>query len=369
MLVKRVFRLVRLLSATAILGTVASCLEGADVALGDCPNPDFSHHNRAGDLDPCCIDKSAPCPAACGGTDICVPLASGSIDYERTPVLVWDGDYDQMPTQCPDNAQAHVRLYRNPIAINICPLCTCGDPACVLPVGMIASSANANCTGPVFTNFDAKPDGSCNHPTTINPNDVVSLSIQPPTLTQCEPRQDIPKDATGDVTWRKAGLICTGLGNGVCPDPDNHACVPAPPATPLGFRLCVKATNKGDETSKCPDEYPNQISYYENADYKLACTDCACDPPAGSVCIAAVSAFTDALCQSAVFQNYLVSNGPPPFPCASIQANVGLQGISEKWLVNEPGKCVPKDSMPTGKIDVDHSTAHTFCCQGEPFDL
>jgi hypothetical protein len=359
---------------------VASCgVEGPDIAIYTCPdraNPVLGHLDSAGYLDPCCMDPKSPCPGdgkgvpQCGGKDICVDLTKGpgSEAYERKPRLLWYGDAGQMP-QCPENAQASTPFYRDPLAVNTCPLCKCGDPACVLPAGMIASSANADCTGPAFTNFDAKPDGSCNHPATIPPNDVRSLSIQPPTVTACEPKQDIPKDVSKHVTWGKEGLLCVGLGNGVCPDPDNQDCVPAPPETPAGFRLCVMATDKSEETRPCPDVYPNKIIFYTDVDYDLVCTACACDPPAGSVCVAAVSAFTDEFCQSAIFQNYLVSNGPPPYPCASIQANVGLQGISEKWLINQPGQCTPKHSVPTGKLELDHSTARTFCCQGEPFDL
>src|SRR6185503_18466602 len=81
-----------------------------------------------------------------------------------TPILLWHGSHSEPIPACPSNAMATGSLLgRDPIPPNTCPLCECGDPACVLPQGLIADgTAGCGMAGP-FTPFPAEPDGSCSN--------------------------------------------------------------------------------------------------------------------------------------------------------------------------------------------------------------
>jgi hypothetical protein len=359
----RVFRLVRLLGALAILGgTVASCLEGADVGLGDCPNPNFGHYNRFGDLDPCCIDQTNPCgpltvppPAQCDG--ICLP-AGPPPNWFREPVLLWYGNYYDAPEMCPDTMSGWP-VFGEPLPPYGCPLCECSDPACVLPSGMIASNTS-NCQGPAFTPFSAtKPDG-CSTPIVIQPNTLKSVSIVAPTVSACAPSMNVAKDASS--SWVKKGRVCSGVGRGDCGnDGGDFVCVKRPPMVPAGFLQCVQNATRGEKATPCPAGYPHKITVYQDLDTAASCKPCDCEPPVGSVCTAAVTAYTNNACDpaSAIFTDN-VSLGPSQ--CEPVPVNTGLQGMTEKWLVTQPGKCTPKGGDPTGTPIPSEKTSWTFCC-------
>lgn len=134
----RNFRWFVLLAAACL----PSCIEGADIALYTCPNPVVGHLDAHGYSDPCCKDTTNPCPdggtpgpSRCDGD--CMPLVDAA-HWIPTPVLLWYGSgLGPIPT-CPDDAHAPATLGADPITPNTCPLCTCGEPSCVLPQGVIA---------------------------------------------------------------------------------------------------------------------------------------------------------------------------------------------------------------------------------------
>jgi hypothetical protein len=361
---KRVFRLVGLLGvAVVVAGTFLSCLDGADIAFGDCPNPDFAHLNRYGDLDPCCIDKTNACGSdECDGE--CMPT-NADINWSKEPVLFWFGDVDQAPTTCPDSTEDRWEGYADPISVGECIGCVCGDPACVLPASVIASDA-AGCNGPTFTNLSIASDGSCSTGD-VKPNALQSLAILSPTVSACTPSLapiTVPKDLRFPDIWGKKGVVCSGSGNGKC-SATGDVCVPST-KPPSGFMQCIYNLNKGDELSPCPDEgkengYSRKIIIYEEIDDKVACTECKCGAPVGSECTAAVSAYQDMSCATPIFENYVVFSGNPQ--CATVGPNLPLQGVTSTWITNQPGACTPSGGQRTGKVDVDPTTAHAFCCR------
>ena len=56
-----------------------------------------------------------------------------------------------------------------------------------------------------------------------------------------------------------------------------------------------------------------------------------------------------------------------PSQCEPVPVNTGLQGMTEKWLVNQPGKCTPKGGDPTGTPIPSEKTSWTFCCVAPGF--
>jgi hypothetical protein len=361
----RAFKLVGFLGSVVVLpGTFLSCLDGADIALGDCPNPDFSHLNRYGDLDPCCIDTSiTPCgPSECKGK--CMPEGP-PLEWASEPVLLWYGPSSNTSPTCPDGMTGK-SYYTDPLSSYGCLGCTCGAPACVLPSGMIASTM-AMCQGPTFTNFPATDPNGCSTPIEIQPNTAKSLSLLAPTVSPCVPQIDIvvPKDINISPPWAREALVCTGKESGTCPP--GNVCMAALPSAPPGYMHCIRNATKGEEDTSCPERYPHPLTIYEEElDNDASCTPCQCDPPVGSECTAQVSAFTDSSCveASAIFKNYLAPLGPPV--CAGVPVNAGLRGMIEKWLVNQPGQCSPRGGEPTGMPVPNPATAWSLCCEQDP---
>lgn len=379
-MVKRVLRGIALLAgAFFVVGAVSSCIEGADAALGDCPDPDYGHLNRFGDLDPCCKDQTNPCfvdgglsgPPGPPGPPTTLPKCDGRClpfgpkpDWDPRPVMVWHGLHGDPIPMCPQNAMAGSKMGRDPLVPNICPLCECSDPSCILPEGLIADGA-PGCQQPVppmtpFTPFPPEPDGSCSNKASFNPNEVQSIAVLPPTVSKCVGSMaPAPKDITADE-WNEVAVVCYGERTGACDDPDNPYCAPS---APPGFMQCVQATTQGRKDVDCPKGYPNKHIYYESVDWDVSCTPCGCSPPVGSACKAEVQAYTSQACTDAsLIVDALVSLSAGPPLCVTMQANTPLRGMTEAWFLNEPGKCDSIQSVPTGMVKALDSSAWEFCC-------
>jgi hypothetical protein len=346
---------------------VSGCLVegGAIVFYGSvCPdNPVLGHLDRNGDPDPCCRDQTIPCtPPQCDGE--CVPT-NANRNWSEKPVLFWFGDADQAPMTCPDDTEDRWEAYADPISVGQCPDCICSDPACVPPESVIASDS-AGCNGPTFTNFSIASDGSCSTGN-VKPSTLKSLAILSPTISACTPSTapiTVPRDLRYPDTWGKMGVVCSGTGNGKCLA-TGDVCVPSR-MPPSGFMQCLENTLRGDEVSPCPDEgkesgYTRKIIVYDKIDNNVACSACQCGAPVGSDCTASVSAYQDVSCGTPIFENYVVPSGAPQ--CVPIAPNLPLQGVTSKWITNQPGACTPSGGQSTEKVDVDHSTAHAFCCR------
>jgi hypothetical protein len=350
----------------------SSCIEGADIAGWECASPDFGHFNADGNLDPCCIDKRTPCydgepsaPPACDGT--CKPFGNAA-NWFPFPVFLWHGPSSGPIPDCPNTAMAPGLFGRDPVLPHTCPLCECGDPVCNLPDGLIADQAPGCQVGP-FTDFHPEPDGSCSKKVSIDPNQLQSIAILPPTVSSCVASM-VPVPRLVETTaWRTIALVCNGVGIGVClDDPHNLACLPPAPPSGAGFTVCLQRNAEGNDDVPCPGEYPNKHVYYQGLDYRASCTPCECTSPIGSICTAEVTAYTSDSCTSdSAFVTATVTPAPGPPPCYNVQANTALRGLTERWLTNEPGKCDVIPSVPNGTVEPQRSTARQFCCADPDF--
>ena len=288
-MLKRTWKLFRLSGITLVVAgasaSSASCLEGADIALGDCPNPDYGHLNRNGNLDPCCFDRSVPChtDSECDGK--CMPT---NVDpaWSRNPVLFWFGDFNATAPLCPESSEGHWEAYADPVSAGNCPACICSEPACVPPASVSASEA-IGCDGPTIADLPIAADGSCSMSTSIPTNALKSLAVISPKLSPCTPSTvpiQVPIDLGRD-TWNKRSKVCRGTGNSLCARPEE---VCSPSTAPLsGFMQCLENVRKGDEVTPCPDEgkdhgYLKKFVVYEHIDWDVACTLCTCGAPVGS---------------------------------------------------------------------------------------
>lgn len=350
------------------------CIEGGEIVFyeSECfDNPVIGHLDRNGDLDPCCRDQTIPCtdggipaptPTRCDGE--CRPFAPVD-DWISSPYLVWHGPRSGPIPDCPAGATDAAWLGRDPIPPFSCPLCECSDPACVLPDGLIAAPVvGCGLPGP-FTPFPPETDGSCSHEASFEPNAVQSVAILPPTVTSCiGSMAPVPKAVT-DGSWETVALVCFGKGVGSCDDPHNQACVPS---APPGFTQCVKGNTPGRTEAQCPPEYPNRHVYYRELDWQLSCSPCECSAPVGSICEAEVTAYKSDSCASdSMFLDVIVNPSPGPPPCYTVQPNTALKGLTEAWVVNQPGKCEPVQSVPNGSVQVLDSSAWELCCADPDF--
>lgn len=357
-------------------GLLSSCLEGLDIAIYTCPNAELGHFNAFGHLDPCCGDPINGCPqasppapptgpAACDGS--CLPVAPSSF-WSQTPVLVWHGPIFSDIPACPLEAMTGVLFGRDPTSPGSCSSCECSDPSCVLPKGLIAHGAAGCAQGP-STNFPAEADGSCSDKASIDPNQLQSIAILPPTVSKCVGTRvsaPVPRDIEINITeWNTIALVCNGTGAGACPDPGNQYCFASASSD---FARCVEGKTVGFEETSCPPGYPHHHVYYEKHDTAVECTPCKCSPPVGSVCTAAVAAYTNDACtdDGTIFKDFIIPQGPPV--CVTpVPADTGLKGLTEAWIKNQPGKCDPSPSTHTGEVAPLHARAHEYCCADPDF--
>lgn len=346
-----------------------SCVQNGEIDIYTCESPVFDHKDGRGDPDPCC--RRSQCPdnnglLPCAGPDaVCMPLGS-VLDWVPIPVLVWHGSnvdplFGSFPG-CPANASATGWMGREPIVPKECPACICSDPICILPQGLIADAAPACSMPGPFTPFPAEADGSCSTKVSIEPNQLQSLGILPPTVSACVGSLapvTVPREAQLG-NWRTIAIVCNGVAPGDCSDSSNNVCVPS---APPGFMQCLKNNTKGAKDIQCPPGYPNKHVYYESVDYQASCTPCQCAPPDSSVCQAKVTAYTSSACTAnSAFLDVTVNPSPSAPLCYTVQPNTGLKGLTTAWLVNEPGTCEPMPSKPNGTAEVLDSSAWEFCC-------
>lgn len=357
----RVYRVFAAL-ATVTVGYVCipSCGPVGESWIATCADPNFAHFDKSGNLDPCCHDLTNPCHWDCQGNQGECKAKIHTAFWQSTPQLVWIGDTDKAPTQCPDPRETFWKAHDNPISLLACPeTCECGAPSCVLPTDAIASAA-PGCGSP-FHDVPIAPDGTCSKGD-IKANTLKSLGVMSPTVSPCEPiaaPADQPYDETSFVRWKTTAVVCAGSASGVCASSPDDACIARPT---LGFMRCLQALKMGEEKADCPDgEYTHKHIVYTNFDASVSCTPCTCDPADDSVCIANVSAYQDQSCVTPVFENYAVPAGPTPL-CVDVGANIPLQGIMASWITNAPATCKAHGGQPTGIVEKDHETAISFCC-------
>ena len=131
------------------------------VVLAGCGHPTVIFDEKDPGASPG-LDAGADAGEDCLGQ--CEPLAPAG--WTEHPSLLWIGPPDKAPTECPPRAPS--KYYKGFADLNApidCDACTCGDPACVLPSGLVASDSPL-CQGPMFTPFEAPSnwDGSCTSP-------------------------------------------------------------------------------------------------------------------------------------------------------------------------------------------------------------
>ncbi|MEP7123317.1 MAG: hypothetical protein ABJE95_20495 [Byssovorax sp.] len=292
---------------------------------------------------------------SCAGT--CAKLPPWG--WERDHVLLWTGAKADAPP-CPANASTpYLTGYADLIASGGCDACTCNDPACVLPGGLIASSSS--CAGsppnPMYSSVDAPPawDGACTSTGNLAVKDAASMQIAAPTVTACTPITAAVAAKFDPPFWGKYVLTCQGIAYGRCED-SGSSCVPAPD---VGFRLCIERSGMPaeQESDACPDGFPERHRIYESFTDQRSCTPCACDSPTGSECAALVSTYTDASCTTPI-GSLAVSHEPG---CFDDVTGMGVASMAATWISNTPGKCKPTGGDIVGEIVSVPSSL--FCCQ------
>jgi hypothetical protein len=365
---RKLLLIVIFLAANVSTCLLLSCLQGYEADIYSCPHPVMTHLDSLGQFDPCCKDNAVPCieaPVPRDCNSMCLPEGPPP-DWSREPLLVWYGPSSQvtMDAKCPDGSKG-LLLHTDPLASYHCPSCICGDPSCVLPSGIIASNTDM-CQGPLVTEFPATDPDGCSTPIEIKPDTFRSLGLLAPTVSPCAASMEMPTDEEKErhTSWANNALICSGKALGTCAL--DQTCMMFLPPIP-GYMHCIQGATEGAKVTSCPERYPLLFTFYHSLDDEASCTPCKCDPAVGSQCTAEVSAFTDSSCveSSHIFEDYIVPLAAPQ--CATVPSNTALRGMTEKWVINKPGKCTPRGGEPTGVPIPDQKTSWTFCCsQDQP---
>ncbi len=364
---RKLLLIVIFLAANVSTCLLLSCLQGYEADIYSCPHPVMEHVDSLGRFDPCCTDKSVPCGEVTVTHEcktMCL-LEGPPPDWTREPVLVWYGLSSEVTidAKCPDG-NTGVILHTDPLPSYQCPSCTCGNPSCVLPSGIVASNTDM-CQGPLVTAFPATDPDGCSTPIEIQPNTFRSLALLAPTVSPCVPGMEVvtDQDSERNTSWAKNALVCPGRALGECLP--NQTCMEFLPPIP-GYMHCIQSASQGAKVTSCPEAYPLLLTLYHYLDNEASCTPCMCDPAVGSQCTAEVSAFTDSSCieSSHIFEDYIVPLGASQ--CATVPSNMALRGMTEKWVTNKPGKCAPRGGEPTGVPIPDIKTSWTFCCAQDP---
>ena len=299
-----------------------------------------------------CFEHNA-CGDNCPGQ--CVPLPP--IGFGG-PALLWIGREADAP-RCPDRASKLVYEGHGDLdASTECAPCQCTEPACVLPSGVTASSSPM-CQGPGFVELDAPAgwDGSCASPATVQPAQLGSVTIAPPTVVSCAPVIDHVTTADLGVAspWGVFARACAGEAiPRVCDDP-GLTCLPSAEPPPPGFRQCIAYLR--DDHPPCPADYPDEHLFFGGLEDTRACTACECTPTAPSDCSASVSIYADDGCATWLASG-LVTDAPS---CHDVPAGMGVGSMAATWVTQEPGACEASGGVAVGEATP--VTPTMFCCQ------
>jgi hypothetical protein len=293
----------------------------------------------------------------------CVPL--GPPEWMERPILIWIGEEAEMPG-CPPSAPNESPLgYENILqSSGACEACSCDDPRCEMPPGLEASSAPL-CTGPIVSPYDAPADwdGACVSPGAILADQLGSLLLEPPTVSNCAPQAPlVPAPAKLDPpTWSKHVIGCQGAPRGTCAYP-GELCAPAAEAPFDGFRQCIEYLFEGDiESTECPETYPERHVFYSGFTDNRSCTPCECGPPVGADCSALVSVYQNDACQNAFNATVVSLSGAL---CVDTAAGMEIKSMSAKLFTNQPGKCEPSGGQLVGSLTLDKP--RLYCCLLSP---
>ncbi|HSO00031.1 MAG TPA: hypothetical protein VLS89_17175 [Candidatus Nanopelagicales bacterium] len=308
-----------------------------------------------------CGDEAA-CPgAACPGA--CVPLAPLGFDG---PTFLWMGP-ESMAPECP--AAAPRKVYEGKGNLDVsqeCPPCSCTQPACELPAGVVASTVDVcpnDGPGATLTELDAPPgwDGSCTGTGTVPSNLLGSATVQGVTERACEPIPvQVPQNGGPPPSWGLMARACSGEVLDSSCNAAGETCLSGPKPAPADFRVCVMYLR--DAEPICPPEYPDRFDFHRDLEDTRGCTACTCTQTAPSSCTARVSLHQGAGCEPASeLHSYTVTQGPL---CADIAPGMELRSMAASWLTNAPGACVPSGGEPVGEAVPIEAT--TFCCMPGP---
>lgn len=120
------------------------------------------------------------------------------------------------------------------------------------------------------------------------------------------------------------------------------------PSTGLPFESAYCVARAGDWA--CPPPYPARRTFYASAVDSRACSACACEPPTGVQCTAAVSTFGDTNCNGGV----MMESAPAACSGAGIKAAMATGNTATG------GSCAPSGGTPVGTVSP--STPTTICC-------
>jgi hypothetical protein len=304
-------------------------------------------------------------PAECPGD--CVRLPPLGFDG---PALIWLGPAGEAP-ECPDRAP--VRVFEGIHGIQDgplnCPPCSCSQPTCNFPEGVIAGSGTCAGVGNT-TPFPAPSswDGSCTSAGVVSSSELGSVTISPVTQESCEPIIQVPEKPEAPPSFTAAVLGCAGDElDGVCPDP-GFMCLPSAAPPPPGFRQCIMYLGPDDasDLQQCPVDYPEQHVFYAGVEDTRECRECTCAQTAASECTAWVSTYDGSTCEpGSLLATSLVAIGSPIPACTNIAVpDAELRSIQATWQTNNPGACEADGGDTIGHAQP--TGARRFCCQPPP---
>src|SRR5262249_23792799 len=111
-----------------------------------------------------------------------------------------------------------------------------------------------------------------------------------------------PGTTTPPVTWDHRAWACDGTASGICVS--GEVCAVNAPAS--GFSECV--FDYGDRDCPSAGVYTNKHLFYATANDTRGCSTCICGPPAGSMCSALVSVWSDGSCSTPLASDVVDSN-------------------------------------------------------------
>jgi hypothetical protein len=249
-----------------------------------------------------------------------------------------------------------------------CSTCTCGAPqsqTCAIPDIVVS---DATCTGaPSCTPSLPVPpgwDGTCNDVTSL-PGGVttcgtscttgssachVSVRAATPVVTGGSCTPSTQKAVIPATAWGAAGEACAANPNQAAGCAPGQACLPKPSGL-FEKGLCIYQT--GD--SMCPGQFTQKHVFYQDATDTRACTDCACDAPAGSICVMNIKVYAGATCTGGLLQSFTAGG------CASLLNNPAV-GAHQATVAQPPtgGMCAATGGQAMGTQAPTSPT--TFCC-------
>jgi hypothetical protein len=113
---------------------------------------------------------------------------------------------------------------------------------------------------------------------------------------------------------------------------------------------------------ECPEGWRDaeRQVFYEEVFDERSCSQCACSPPEGALCVAQIRVFADSACTDTEERLAAFVDTDKGGDCFGLMQGISLGSKKASIVVDIPGTCKPTGGETQGEVVLGKPT--TFCC-------